>query len=247
MANITKEAYENNGIEVITDECDKLWLNERHIQKQLGLKNLPALSNKYDKEYKKQRSELNESTNQPHRRFIQVDLALKIIMNSRTDESCKFKRNLGFTLHDVINTKEQTVINSIKDAFEGENMQTQYTVLNYRIDLYFHKYKLAIEVDELGHSDRNINDEIERQRALERELNCVFIRINPDEPDFNILREINKMHRHIKQLNKAKLKEKQAEIKKQEDQKKELEDERNRLKLELAYLGIKNNDVNDKK
>ena len=90
MANITKETYENNGIEVITDEFDKLWLNERHIQKQLGLKNLPALSNKYDKEYKKQRSELNESTNQPNKRFIHVDLALKVIMDCRTDESCKF-------------------------------------------------------------------------------------------------------------------------------------------------------------
>ena len=120
-------------------------------------------------------------------------------MSSKTDKSSEFKRKLGFTLHDVINTKEQTVISAIKDAFEGENMQTQYTVLNYRIDLYFHKYKLAIEVDELGHSDRNINDEIERQRALERELNCVFIRINPDEPDFNIYREKNKIHRHINQ------------------------------------------------
>ena len=134
------------------------WLNERHTQKQLGLKNLPALSSKYDKEYKKQRSELNESTNQPHRRFIQVDLALKIIMNSRTDESCKFKKKLGFALHDVISTKEQTVICAIKDAFEGENMQTQYIVLRYRIELYFHKYKLAIEINELGHADRNIND-----------------------------------------------------------------------------------------
>ena len=26
--------------------------------------------------------------------------------------------NLGFKLHDVINTKEQTIINSIKDTFE---------------------------------------------------------------------------------------------------------------------------------
>ena len=93
MANITKETYENNGIEVITDEFNKLWLNERHIQKQLGLKNLPALSNKYDKGCKKQRSELNESTNQSHRRFIQVDLALKVIKDCRTDESCKFKKN----------------------------------------------------------------------------------------------------------------------------------------------------------
>ena len=202
MANITKETSENNGIEVITDKFVKLWLDERHIQKQLGLKNLPALSNKYDKEYKKQRSELNESTNQPHRRFIQVDLALKIKMNSRTDESYKLKKKLGFEVHDVINTKEQTVICAIKDAFDGENMQTQYSVLSYRIDLYFHKYKLAVEVDELGHADRNINYEIERQRALERKLNLVFIRINPDEPDFNIFTEINKVHRHINQLTK---------------------------------------------
>ena len=101
-------------------------------------------------------------------------------------------KKLGFTLHDVINTKEQAVISAIKEAFEGENMQTQYIVLSCRTDLYFHEYKLAIEVDELGHNERNINNEIERQRALERELNCVFIRINPDEPDCNILREINK-------------------------------------------------------
>ena len=99
----------------------------------------------------------------------------------------------------MINTKEQTVINLIKDAFEGENMQTQYTVLGYRIDLYFHKYKLAIEVDELGHNDRSADHEIQRQRALERELNCVVIRINPDAVDFSICQEINKIHRHINQ------------------------------------------------
>ena len=49
----------------------------------------------------------------------------------------QIKKNLGFTLHDVINTNEQKVTNSIKDAFEGENMQTQYSSLGYRIDLYF--------------------------------------------------------------------------------------------------------------
>ena len=191
MVNITKEKYENNDIEVITDEFGKLSLNERHVQEKLGHKNLPALTNKYDEKYKKCRYELNESTKQSHRRFIHVDLALKVIMNSRTDESCKFKRNLGFALHDVINTKEQTVINSIKDAFEGENMQSQYTVLNYRIDFYFHKYKFAIEIDELSHNDRNIDYEIKKQKALERELDCIFIRINPEEIEFNIFKETN--------------------------------------------------------
>ena len=88
---------------------------------------------------------------------------------------------------------------------EGEDMQTQYTVIGYRIDLYFHKYKLAIEVDELGHNDGNITYEIQRQQALERELNCVFIRINPDAVDFNIFKEINKIHRHIKKSSEESL------------------------------------------
>ena len=43
-------------------------------------------------------------------------------------------------------------------------MQTQYTVLNYRIDLYFHKHKLAIEIDELGHNDRNIDYEKKKDK-----------------------------------------------------------------------------------
>ena len=44
------------------------------------------------------------------------------------------KRSLGFRLVDVINTKEQIVLKSIKDAFEGEDMKTQCSVLGYRID-----------------------------------------------------------------------------------------------------------------
>ena len=39
-----------------------------------------------------------------------------------------------------------------------------------------------------------------RQKALEKEFNCVFTRINSDEKDFNIFKEINKIHRHIKKF-----------------------------------------------
>ena len=63
------------------------------------------------------------------------DLALKVIMDCRTDESCNLKRNLGFRLHYVINTKEQAIITSIKGAFEEEDMQTRYSVLGSGIDL----------------------------------------------------------------------------------------------------------------
>ena len=53
MFNITKETLENNGIEVIVDSANALWLNEKKIEEKLGHKNLPAISNKYDKIYKK--------------------------------------------------------------------------------------------------------------------------------------------------------------------------------------------------
>ena len=58
----------------------------------------------------------------------------------------------------------------IKSSFEEENMQTQYNVLGYTIDLYYHDYKLAIEIDSNGHSNRNIDYEIKRQKAIEQEL-----------------------------------------------------------------------------
>ena len=175
MIDITKETLENNDIEVVIDGVNTSWLNKKHIEEQLSHTNLPAITNKYDKIYKKL---VDEQIKQPNRRFLRIDLALQIMMDCRAEESCSLKslkRNLGFNLHDVINTKEQTVLRSIKDALERQDMQTQYTVTGYRIDLYFHKHKLAIEVDELGHADRNLNNETERQKALEREIDWVFI------------------------------------------------------------------------
>ena len=59
----------------------------------------------------------------------------------------------------MFNTKEQTILELIKDTFEGENMKTQYYVLDCRIDLYLYDHKLAIKVNELGHCDRNNDDE----------------------------------------------------------------------------------------
>ena len=39
-------------------------------------------------------------------------------------------------------------------------------------------------------------------KAYRRKLDCVFIRINPNEENFNIFKEINKIHRHIKKSTK---------------------------------------------
>ena len=41
-------------------------------------------------------------------------------------------------------------------SFEGENMQSQYSILGYKIDL---NPKLAVEIYENNHDDRNIEYE----------------------------------------------------------------------------------------
>ena len=43
-------------------------------------------------------------------------------------------------------------------------------MVGYRINIYVHDYKLAVKIDENGHSDRNINFEIKGQKAIEQEL-----------------------------------------------------------------------------
>ena len=70
-------------------------------------------------------------------------------------------------------------------SFEGENMQAQCDVLGYRNDLYFYDYKLAMEIYEYEHSNRNIDYEIIRKKSIE--LGCKFIRIDSDKEGFHIL------------------------------------------------------------
>ena len=104
--------------------------------------------------------------------YAHEDIITPIIMHCRvsTPKRIKFKSKLGFNEHDITLTKEQSLLKSVIDAFEGENMQTHYSVLSYRIDPSFHDYKLAIEVDEKGHKDRNIDHKIKRQKVVEKEL-----------------------------------------------------------------------------
>ena len=102
------------------------------------------------------------------------------------------------------------MIESITDVFKGEDIRIQYTVLGYRTDLYFYDYKLAIEIDELGHNDRNTDYEIKRQREIEKELNCVFIRTNSDAADFNFNKLNNQIYKHVIKSEEEKLKSKFA-------------------------------------
>ena len=118
-------------------------------------------------------------------------------MDCRTTPAVNFRTKLEFMQHDPIMTQEQSILSKILTFFAAEKIILQHNVLGYRIDAYFLKYKLATEVDGKGHNDRDIDYEIERQKAIEKELGCKFIRINPAKKKFNIFVEIGKKQNYI--------------------------------------------------
>ena len=175
----------------------KKWLNEKHIETQLEHSSLPAITNECDLMYKKCSSELqNFGKNQTCGRFLEEGFAIQIIMDCRTTPAVNCRSRLGFNQHDPIMTQEQSILSKIVTALSAEEIILQHNILGYRIDAYFLKYKLAKKVDEQGHNDRDIDYEIERQKAIEKELGYKLNRINPAKENF-IFVEIGKIQNYI--------------------------------------------------
>ena len=124
----------------------------------------------------------------------------------------EFKKKLGLSIN-LVTCDEQNIISTLQTTFEGEITITQYWIENKRRDAYFSKYKLAIEVDEYNHEDRDFNYEKNRQSTIENH-GITIIRTNPDAADFNINKLINQIYRHVSQPNKLTLKKEQVKIKK---------------------------------
>ena len=93
--------------------------------------------------------------------------------------------------------KEAGTIYTIQKVFEGISMKQQFRIESNRIDIYFPEHKLAIECDEHDHKDRDIDYETRRQKFIEDQLNCKFIRYNSDAKDFTIESVLNKIFQYI--------------------------------------------------
>ena len=81
-------------------------------------------------------------------------------------------------------------------ALEGEVILTQYCIENKRLDAYFSKYKLGIEVGEVNHEGRKSNYEKSGQLMTENH-GIIIIRTNPDAADFDMNRLINQIYTRI--------------------------------------------------
>jgi hypothetical protein len=76
-----------------------------------------------------------------------------ITRQSRKRSSYEFANAIGIDIKSIsFACIEASSIEHIFTTFKGEEIIEQYKIDNYIIDLYFPKYKLAIECDEKGHN-----------------------------------------------------------------------------------------------
>ena len=145
---------------------------------------------------------------QPCRRFVRNDLVERKIKSCRKSSKrfLEFKKKLGLDPN-LVTCDEQDIISALQVAFEGEIILTQYCIENKRIDAYFSKYKLGIEVDEYNHEGRNFEYEQSRQLMIDSH-GITIIRTNPDAADFGMSRLTNQIYKHITQSNSEKLEKK---------------------------------------
>ena len=108
-----------------------------------------------------------------------------------------FAADWDLNVNIVQDTKEQEFIGAICKAFSHLSMEPQFRIGDYRIDLYFPSLKIAVECDEHGHFDRDKSKEIARQEYIESQLNCRFLRFNPDAKKFCIYDIINELMRIV--------------------------------------------------
>ena len=86
--------------------------------------------------------------------------------------------------------KESQIGTALSKAFKETNIISQYKVScaanMFYIDFYLPDYKIAVEIDENGHKDYEKCTEIHRQKYIEKQLGCIFIRFNPDNKKTDI-------------------------------------------------------------
>nr|DAJ41289.1 MAG TPA: regulatory protein [Caudoviricetes sp.] len=88
-----------------------------------------------------------------------------------------------------LNRKEIEFLDKLEESLKPFNIKgkRQYSVLNYRIDYYIPSLNIAIEYDENEHKNYTYEQHEGRQKEIEKELGCRFIRVHDGNTDnYNI-------------------------------------------------------------
>lgn len=207
----TTMMYGGKTLQRLFDADNNVWFKGRDVAKILGYKQTgQAVRKNVSEAHKRPLKDLNipkaRNLRGIHKstQFISISGLTALLQKHKTVSSEKVIREIINDFHLNITVgkrrKEQEYIGKIMEHFPNEDVELQFPVGKYRIDLYFKEYRIAIECDENGHNDRDQTKELERQMFIEKELKCTFVRFNPDEENFDIDNVINRIQAIIQQF-----------------------------------------------
>lgn len=191
------EYCNTNEIRMINYE-DEWYFRASDIGHKLGLKNIRTSVRTFDQNKKKIFSIKTKSGKQQIS-FISFIGCIELFARSKSIISEEILKILDYDSIKVISIESKT-IGFIKHCFRDEEMIQQFSVGYYRIDLYFPKYKIAVECDEKSAhtTHEQLHKDKARQHFIESELGCTFIRYRPEEDDMELADVIYKIHKIIK-------------------------------------------------
>jgi very-short-patch-repair endonuclease len=179
------------------DEHHNPWFCAKDIGKVLGINGIRAVVSNYDSSDKRLFS-LETTGGKQKILYISINGLKRLLSRSRKSISVEFAKALGIDVSYVKYTCiENDVLKAIKETFHGEDMLEQYRVDAFLIDLYMPKFNLAIECDENAHNFTQKKDKQREDKIKSTLPNIKFIRLYPDDKEFNIYKSINTIYRHI--------------------------------------------------
>ena len=148
FALFTAESWGKNAIDVI-EYCGEIWVNQKHLEKKLGIANISDKTQYYSSELKKMRCKLQKCGNyQPCRIFIKNTLALEITMSSVKVQPAIFRGKFGVNKHNKVLRKQHSLGLRLKKLFPNEDIIDEYSALHYKTDFIFKKPMLVVEINE---------------------------------------------------------------------------------------------------
>lgn len=80
---------------------------------------------------------------------------------------------------------EVELCNKIAAVFSHLQPEMQKPVLSYRVDLYLHVPRVALECDENSHRSYGLQAELQREQHITNALDCLMVRFDPYDPAFS--------------------------------------------------------------
>lgn len=197
--------FKGTNVEIFEVD-DKVLFNPYHVGKCLGLENKTVknhMSNMNENQVVKLRNSDVQNIhfrklNNRGENFITKDGIYRLISTSnKTTYERKIELLNFFEIEEMVpllERKESLFIERLEEFLSEYNIKgiKQYPTLNYRIDYYIPELKLAIEYDENNHNSYSYEAQEGRQKQIEKELGCKFVRVSDNCSNLKNIAKISK-------------------------------------------------------